>query len=315
MYTHMKRTLSLLVCIALVLSLLPLGVLAAGASMELTVVPSATNVELGSVVTFEVYGKGTGITALQFNLSIPEGMSYIPGSAAVPEGLKEALGWPATDWTEGTMIWTGYTADPTVFPEGTLLLSFSCSMDAEGAFQPELTNAQAFNAEYTHADLSVRGTSVLVTDWAPEVPPSDPDSSWLNLSIRASTGTAYAGDSITFSIYGHGENICAMQFNLGIPEGLVYTTGSGALPEGLRSQLGISGGLDWTDKELLFTMFNDVPIDIPEETLLLTFTCTAELSGDAEKTITLTDCMFFDGETECEATDCVGWQKECTGTV
>ena len=142
MYTHMKRTLSLLVCIALVLSLLPLGVLAAGASMELTVVPSATNVELGSVVTFEVYAKGTGITALQFNLSIPEGMSYIPGSAAVPEGLKEALGWPATDWTEETMIWTGYTADPTVFPEGTLLLSFSCSMDAEGAFQPELTASE-----------------------------------------------------------------------------------------------------------------------------------------------------------------------------
>ena len=131
--------------------------------MNLHVEASLEEVQVGDTVDFTVYAFGNGITALQFNLIIPNGMSYVAGSGAVPENLRETMGWGAMDWTEETLMWTGFNDLPTAFAENTAILTFSCVAEEVGSYQVAFYGALPFdeNFEERIADVTVEPVDVV----------------------------------------------------------------------------------------------------------------------------------------------------------
>lgn len=116
--------------------------------MHVYVHASTTTARLGDTIDYTVYAYGDGVTALQFELRLPEGLSFVSGSGAVPSGLKSYLGWAATDWTESAMMWTGYNDLPSSFEKGTVILTFSCTAVAAGTYEVELFELLPFNEDY-----------------------------------------------------------------------------------------------------------------------------------------------------------------------
>jgi hypothetical protein len=124
------------------------GMKMGGAFLNVTVTPSASKVSVGGTVTYTVTATGHDISCLEFTLNPPEGMTYVADSAKVPEGLADLLGWPAVDWTEKTKKWTGYNDIGVEFPEGIVLLTFSCKIEAEGNYRMGLKDLLPFDSEF-----------------------------------------------------------------------------------------------------------------------------------------------------------------------
>ena len=325
---RMNRLLSILLALSMLLTLLPIGVLAEGAYMNVQVTASATEVRVGDTVEFTVTATGEGITALQFRLRMPEGLRYVANSATVPTGLKSYLGWAATDWTENSMMWTGYNDIPAVFEEGTVVLTFSCVAEAEGTYEVELFDLLPFdeNFEDFASQLTVDTVTVVSDEptepsvptvpsteptepsteptWPtvppteptwPTVPPTEPtvpeDGTFMNVTIRASQTQVNVGDTVDYTIYAHGNGVTALQFDLIIPEGMTYVAYSAFVPSGLKDYLGWAA-TDWTENSLRWTGYNDVPSQFEDGTVVLTFSCIAEAEGIYE--IELFDLLPFD---------------------
>ena len=140
-----KKILTAFVILVLLLLTVP-AVYAQDASMSIKVTPSVTAAKVGDTVQYTVYATGEGIAGLQFNLSIPEGMTYVAGSAAIPEGLQESLGWYLMDWTEGSKMWTGCDHLADTFEKDTVILTFACTVDAEGEYEIGILGLEAFES-------------------------------------------------------------------------------------------------------------------------------------------------------------------------
>ena len=155
-----KRILSSLLCLALLLALLPMGVLAADAVISIHVATSAADVQIGDVVQYTVTAEGTGIGAMQFDLVIPEGMTYVPNSASLPSDLSRAIGWLEADWTEETMRWTGYSDQSTNIAVDTVLLTFCCTVEEHGTYEVQLHELLPYDGNYELVEASLTVDSV-----------------------------------------------------------------------------------------------------------------------------------------------------------
>ena len=292
-----KKLLALLVVLAMVLAMVP--AVNAQSSFFLKVTPSVSTANVGDTIEYTVYATGEGVTALQFNLEIPEGMTFVSDSGAVPSGLKSYLGWAATDWTEKVvdkesglvtdypMIWTGYNDLPSNFGEDTVIMTFSCTVDAAGEYEIGVFELLPFDEDYEEfpAELSVGKVTV-----AGAAEPAGPS---MDVTVKASATTVDVGDTIDYTVYGTGAGVTALQFNLEIPEGLTFVTDSGVVPSGLKSYLGWAA-TDWTEKvvdkdtglvtdyPMIWTGYNDLPSVFGEGTILMTFSCTADAAGTYE---------------------------------
>lgn len=131
--------------------------------MSVTVLASDPEVQVGDQVDYTVYAHGRGITAMQFYLIVPQGMTYVAGSAAVTDGLRESLAWGAVDWTESSMIWTGYNDLPTTFEEGTAILTFSCIAAEVGSHKINLYDLLPFDADFQERSAELTVEQVTVT--------------------------------------------------------------------------------------------------------------------------------------------------------
>ena len=270
----------------MVLALLPVGAMAAQAQMRLALTPTSPEARIGDTVDFVVTAEGTEITAIQFELLIPAGLTYVAGSASVPSGLKEELDWASTDWTEVSMMWTGYNDLPTDLEEGTVLLTFSCVVEAAGTHCVELYDPMAFdsNYEYFPPDYALLGVTVPEDEPVPTVMPDEPvptvmpDESFMQLTVVPSANRVQVGDTVDFTVYAYGNGITALQFNLLLPEGLGYVAGSARIPAGLKDYLGWAA-VDWTENTMMWTGYNDLPADFEDGTVILTFSCVAVTSG------------------------------------
>ena len=141
-----NRILSVLLCLSLLLAFVPVGAQAAGSELNIRVSPSATDACVGDVVEFTVTAKGSDVSALEFSLIIPQGMTYVEGSATVPAGLKDNLGWAAAEWIESDMYWVGYNDEPKTMDY--VILTFSCVVEKAGAYEVELYDLCAYDADY-----------------------------------------------------------------------------------------------------------------------------------------------------------------------
>lgn len=114
-----------------------------------------------------------------------------------------------------------------------------------------------------------------------------------SVCVQPSQQQAAVGDTVYYSVVAEGEDVVALQFDLVIPDGMRYVSGSGATPEGLRDKLGVAAA-DWTEGVMRFTYYNDVGVTIAKGTVLLTFACVAETAGSHQ--VTLVDVLPFDSE-------------------
>ena len=133
-----KRLLCLVLCLVMLLTVAPITAFAddmtppdedvwgditdpdaAPASLALTLVASAAQLSAGDTVEYTVYAEGSGVTTVQFVLSVPEGMTFVAGSGRIPEETKELFGWSVMSWTESNQTLIGYDVQTTDVPQGT----------------------------------------------------------------------------------------------------------------------------------------------------------------------------------------------------
>lgn len=158
----MKR---ILICLLLLTAMLAasVSVHAAEAEMTVQVCASKTEVQVGDTVEFTVLATGSGVVAMQFNVIMPEGLSYVPGSGRTPEQLAQKLGVPAADWTEQSMMFTFYNDIGITFAKGTEIVRFSCVAEKEGNWEIELYELLPFNEEFEEFPAKLQVQAVKVT--------------------------------------------------------------------------------------------------------------------------------------------------------
>jgi uncharacterized repeat protein (TIGR01451 family) len=125
-----------------------MSVHATEAEITVQVRASATEVSVGDTVEFTVLTTGSGVVAMQFNLELPQGLSYVPNSGATPENLAQKLDVPAADWTEQSMMFTFYNDIGITFAKGTEILHFTCVAEKEGEWAVNLYELLPFNENF-----------------------------------------------------------------------------------------------------------------------------------------------------------------------
>lgn len=157
----MKRRMMIFLMVCLfVLGALP--VYAAGASLDFLVSADKKAASVGDTVHYTIIAKGEDVIALQFDVAVPDGMRYIPDSAATPKGLSNALGVAAAGWTEQTMRFSFYNDKAVQIPEGTVLLTFDCTVTAEGSHQVSLSGVAPYDSDFTGFEPAIQTDTVLV---------------------------------------------------------------------------------------------------------------------------------------------------------
>jgi uncharacterized repeat protein (TIGR01451 family) len=158
----MKR---ILICLLLLAAMLvgSMSVYAAEAEMTVQVCASRTDVQVGDTVEFTVLATGSGVVAMQFNVIMPEGLSYVPNSGRTPEKLAQKLGVPAADWTEQSMMFTFYNDIGITFAKGTEIVRFSCVAEKEGTWEVELYELLPFNEDFEEFPAKLQVQAVKVT--------------------------------------------------------------------------------------------------------------------------------------------------------
>lgn len=176
----MKRAIICLMLLALMLTG-AMSVHATEAEVTVQVRASETEVSVGDAVEFTVLATGSGVVAMQFNLELPEGLSYVPNSGATPENLAQRLGVPAADWTEQTLMFTFYNDIGITFAKGTEILHFTCVAEKEGEWQVNLYELLPFDEEFEEftpklevQTIKVRGSGAVGEGTGPETP-AEPD--------------------------------------------------------------------------------------------------------------------------------------------
>lgn len=151
---------------------------AAEAEITVQVLASQTEVQVGDTVEYTILATGSGVVAMQFNLQLPEGLTYVPNSAQTPENLAQKLGVPAADWTEQSMMFTFYNDIGITFAKGTEILRFSCVAEKEGDWNVELYELLPFDGEFMEFTPKLQVQTVNVTGDTPvidETAPSNPE--------------------------------------------------------------------------------------------------------------------------------------------
>ena len=135
-----KRAISLLMTIIMILSSFAVAVPATAAEpTKLAVTANKTVVSPGETVSYTVsLGKVTWLGVLEFNLSVPKGMTIDSTSIVIPDGLKTTLdsdGDIVSPAAKNNWCWsysaqdTGYTGTADL-----VLLTFNCKVDTDCAY-------------------------------------------------------------------------------------------------------------------------------------------------------------------------------------
>ena len=285
-----KKLLALLLVLVMVLSVVP-AVSAEGSFMNVQATPSVTTAAVGDTIEYTITATGSDITALEFTLVLPEGLSFVTGSGSVPAGLKGQLGWAATDWTESSMKWTGYSDTGAEFVAGTVLMTFSCVVEAEGEYQIELFDLLPFDGNFEDVIPELSVGTVTVGGNAPVVP----EGAYMDVKVVASAAEVAVGDTINYTVLVSANDITALEYTLVLPEGLTFVSGSGVVPAGLKDQLGWAA-TDWTESSMKWTGYSDTGANFGVDTTIMTFSCVAAAAGTYQ--IELVDLLPFDGNFE-----------------
>ncbi len=139
---NFAKFLSVFIMIALIFSSVSLSAFAGTEDLQLHFAMTAdkTNVEVGDIVTFTVKLKGSETAkslGWQFELVIPDGLSYIPNSGAINPDLKETIGaYDECSFTEKSKIVVVlHTGGLKNLNQENEILTFKCKVDDISAGQ------------------------------------------------------------------------------------------------------------------------------------------------------------------------------------
>ena len=277
----MKRTISFILALCLVLSLLPMGVLAAAPKVTFTVTADRSNAAVGDTITFTVsIGKVENLHGMLFELDIPEGLTYINGSAQVSNRLKSEFDFGEASFAEKTKIFVAATNSAVTLSGDTELMSFQCTVNgkASGALELGLSveEEDVFDWEYCTIPFEIVSARVNVTKKADVV-----------FTVSADRAKAVPGDTITYAVYiSPVPDIHGVCFELDIPEGLSFVAGSSAVPENLMGQLNF-GEASFAESTLVFVGVTNSETALTGETLLMSFQCKVDEGVLGQRTVGL----------------------------
>ena len=163
-----KRITSIVLSFVMLFTMLATAVpaLAAG-STSLTVTADKAEAFPGDTITYKVtLGSVTDLFGLGFKLSIPSGLTFVPGSGKIADGAQTAMSAVAINWTEGSLTYgvgnANYTSESTLE-----LLEFKCTVDdgARGNKAVSLTDwdGNVFDSEYDDMAVTINDATVNVT--------------------------------------------------------------------------------------------------------------------------------------------------------
>ena len=166
-----KRILSVVICVLMVAAVCAVSASAAG-NVELKVSTEVTNANPGDVLDYQVAMAPTsvGVGSIQFQIVIPEGMTFVGGSVID----KEALGFDAFDFTATSMMVNGYASAADYTSESaTVLANFQLKVndDATGNLSVTLTNVEMGSCEtFEVYDTAVMSSTVSIDGGTPVEP-------------------------------------------------------------------------------------------------------------------------------------------------
>lgn len=169
-----KKIMTLLLAGLMLLMAIPVS--ASQAYLDVSVSASSADIGVGDTVEYVVTASCEDVLAVQFELVIPEGLCYVPNSAATPQGLAQKLGVAAADWTEDTMMFTYYNDVGIHMKEGTELLRFTCRAEKEGKYEITIHELLPYDSAFEGFAPSVYVQPVKVSGSAgaeqdPDLPP------------------------------------------------------------------------------------------------------------------------------------------------
>ena len=168
-----KRITSLMMVVVMILSLLATAVPVLAApitSTQLKVVPDKTTASPGDVINYTVIVSPVSeMGTMQMQLDIPSGLTYVPGSGKLADGLRSTLGYDVADWTEVSLMINGYASAADYESDtDTELAKFQCTVDVgyTGTVEVGLWNLEFLSCQTweEHTDrFSVVSTPITVT--------------------------------------------------------------------------------------------------------------------------------------------------------
>ena len=167
-----KRILSVVICVLMVAAVCAVSASAAS-PVELKVSTNVTNAKVGDVLDYQVaMAPVSGVGSIQFQIVIPEGMSYVDGSVID----KSALGFDSFDLTATSMIVNGYaSAGDYSSDSATVLANIKLKVDddASGTLTVGLTNVEIGSCETFEVYETVVQSSNVAIDGDTPVEPTD----------------------------------------------------------------------------------------------------------------------------------------------
>lgn len=162
-----KRITAIIMALVMVMALLPTTVFAAN-PIEFKATADKTTAEPGDTISYTVTMSGavTDLVALNIELDIPAGLTFVAGSGTVAPGAKETLKGTSVEFTETAagkifMADAAYTGTAVV-----TLFTFKCTENAEakGALTVALNidEDSIFNSTYDNIPFTKTGATVNV---------------------------------------------------------------------------------------------------------------------------------------------------------
>ena len=309
-----KRILALLLAFVLLIGNFPIRSYAAtDSAIVFTLTPNVDVAQPGDTITYSLTLQAdANISAMQFKLNIPAGLSYVAKSFEFDENLKELLNdeddnLGNVDWTDKSkmiLITTAALEGLNNLTDGVTIGTFDCVVNpgANGSYAVNLdfeVLADENFADYPQSAYTVKSKAVMVDEDVVE------DGKIL-FRIKPDITETKPGDTITYSLkVKTTENISAMQFKLDIPSGLTYVAKSFAFDEDLKDLLNDEddnlGNVDWTDKSkmvLITTAALDGLNNLANGVIIGTFKCTVNPEAVGTYAVDLAFDVLADGNFE-----------------
>lgn len=144
-----KRKRSILLLAAVLLMMVYGRYSVSAAASVISVEADRTEVQPGDVITFSVVlGPAEALGTMQMVLDIPDGLTYIPGSGKLEEGLVKTLGFDQAAFTEARLLINGIASRADYSSNtDTLLCTFQCRVDEDftGTISVGLKNLEFFS--------------------------------------------------------------------------------------------------------------------------------------------------------------------------
>ena len=133
------------ICFSTVLS-------AASNNTSLKISSSSDSSAPGDIITYTVsIGKVDNLMGLDFEITIPDGLSYVDGSGVIASNLKESLGYANASWEENHKIFAMYGDGDYSSSSDTIIMVFKCKVTSDTtlySIYPTFKNACASNTTF-----------------------------------------------------------------------------------------------------------------------------------------------------------------------